>query len=73
MQVYEKVKSGTIAPEQVVEEFQKKYKDHDFEMIFGSDDEYDTSRKVSFYKYLWENIGLSLKITTTDLLPFYWC
>lgn len=73
MQVYEKVKSGTISPEQVVEVFQKKYKDHDFEMIFGSDDEYDTSRKVSFCKYLWENIELSFKITTADLLPFYWC
>ncbi|XP_052105584.1 UDP-glucose:glycoprotein glucosyltransferase 1-like [Mytilus californianus] len=45
--VYEKVKSGPIAPEQVVEMFQKKYKDHDFEMIFGSDDEYDTSRKAA--------------------------
>lgn len=46
-QVYENVKSGPMVPEDVISLFKKTYKDHDFDLIFGSSDEYDTSRKVS--------------------------
>ena len=46
-QVYEKVGSGKITAEAVIGEFSAQYPGEDSEILFGSDSDYDDTRRVS--------------------------